>query len=324
MKRLNDVISIVYGLKALDTVTSRLEKFNAILITPFKGSFRIYREISLSNGTFKHYILSLIMKFFRISSEEYSTIRDVLCRSNMLCDVINELYEYNYNDVKFKYLIDILVELCSQDTENGYENYIRTWCSEPFQTFLSLIALYYLCEVKNVNKPVLCVVNNVNGVVDLLLMFRNKNVYVFTLEKPNSIDFFDEVYIHRISTVSREHSGVIRIRNGEVVRCKIPDFEMKYEDLKIPLSKYALDSISVEILQILSELGFMTLHSLRESVSNQFGIDKSEVDRRILKLWRCGLVDIRYLPDGRVVILPTLTGLVKAKDFSGNSLRTES
>ncbi|NPB00737.1 MAG: hypothetical protein GXO10_05120 [Crenarchaeota archaeon] len=304
---------IVLGLKTLDLVYERVRKNRGIIISPFEGSYRIFKEVKINNPTIKHLILTLFLKLFKINNEEYPIIREAIKESSTLRDLFTRLEEHAFRDVNLNHLIDLYRDISSINDEEYPNEYIaiRTWISDPHTTFLSIVALVHV--VKNFpNHPILIYLIDVENILDILLIFRRFNIYVFSLRRPSSLENFEECYLYNIPR-PHDRYGIIKIRNDTVIKCNEPSIRLIFSEPKIDMSIIELDEVSREVLSTLSELGFMSLNALRESIAHQFGIDKNIVDSCVLKLERLGLVELRYLPDGRVIVLPTLMGLVKAK-----------
>ncbi len=308
------MISIVVGLRAFDVVYSKVKKCGGILITPFEGTYNIYKSIDTSDSKFKTFIMSLILKLFNITNEEYGILRDVISRSRNLCEIIDNLLNYSFRDVKLNYLIDILKGICQDSDKSNEANCIIIPPFDNIATFLSILILYYIRNILKSEKPVLCYVHDVDQILDIVLIFRKYSTYIFTCRPPRFLNIFDELYIQNIPSIPKE-CGVFKIRDDSIVRCKLSTHISNIGNIAFSLSSQRLERIDLEILSTLSELGFMSLQALRESISHQYGVDKSVVDKSILKLWRSGFIDIKYLPDGRAIVIPTLTGLVKTKEF---------
>ncbi|WP_054856576.1 hypothetical protein [Vulcanisaeta sp. JCM 16159] len=70
-----------------------------------------------------------------------------------------------------------------------------------------------------------------------------------------------------------------------------------------------LSDIDLEILRTVNELGFTTMASLIDIVSQSMGTSKNSVIKELIKLSNMNLVRTRYLSDGRAVVTPTMAGL---------------
>ncbi|NPA23988.1 MAG: hypothetical protein GXO23_06825 [Crenarchaeota archaeon] len=305
------MLKLVTGLKTLDVIYNKVRKERGIIISPFEGGFEVYEKIRIENTYVKHIVFTLMLKLFKIEREEYSIIRESLAESQTLKDFFNRIGNHNFRDVNLNYLVDLYRDITAQRRYQEDLSYVRTWPTDPFCTFLTLSALLYFYQ-HNIDRPVLIYLTSVDNVIDMLLMFRRMELYVFSL-RASRLEFFDEAYIYVPPRIDKY--GIVKIRNDIVVRCTPTDLLVCSSPISISFSVTKLDDVSREILSSLSELGFMSLNALRESVAHQLGVDKSVVDSCVLKLERMGLVELRYLPDGRVVVLPTLLGLVKAKEL---------
>ncbi len=313
------MLRLVIGLRALDLIYERIHKTGGVIISPFEGSYYIYKNINIESTFSKHIILSLMLKLFKVDKEEYSTIREIIANSKSFLELFKKLENYNFRDTLLNYLVDLVRDIVS--IEDGIDKsnvkreilHIRTWISDPCSTFLALSVLLYLYE-HDVDRPILLYVPNVDNILDIILMFRRADVYIYSLRRSRCLECFDEVYIYNIPRAINRY-GLVKIRDDTIVKCREPSLRVAPSVPSLCLSVTKLDNVSREILSTLSELGFMSLNALRESISHQLNVDKSIVDDCILRLERLGLVELRYLPDGRVIVLPTLMGLVKAKEF---------
>ncbi|NPA70107.1 MAG: hypothetical protein GXO26_04800 [Crenarchaeota archaeon] len=311
------MIRLVTGVKALDLVYEKVKKEKGIIITPFEGTYTIFREIKISSSTIKHILLTLILKLFEIDNEEYSIIREALKESETLREFFTRLEEHTFRDTNLNYLIDLYHDIAlTKDEEKTKEEYltVRTWISDPQLTFLAIVALLSILKNCSKSSPVLLYLIDVENVLDILLIFREYNLYIYSLRKPIHLENFDEIYLYNIPRLVDKY-GIVKIYYDNIIKCREPSMNMMFTEPKIGMRLIELDDISREILSTLSELGFMSLNALRESIAHQFGVDKNVVDSCVLKLERLGLVELRYLSDGRVIVLPTLMGLVKAKKF---------
>ncbi len=70
-----------------------------------------------------------------------------------------------------------------------------------------------------------------------------------------------------------------------------------------------MSDIEMEILRSVNELGFTTMSSLIDMVSQSTGTSKNDVTKALIRASNMNLVRIRYLPDGRAVVTPTVAGL---------------
>jgi hypothetical protein len=75
------------------------------------------------------------------------------------------------------------------------------------------------------------------------------------------------------------------------------------------LSKETLSDVDLEILRTVNELGFTTMASLIDMVSQSTGVIKNNVIKELIKLSSMNLIKVRYLNDGRAIVTPTLAGL---------------
>jgi hypothetical protein len=70
-----------------------------------------------------------------------------------------------------------------------------------------------------------------------------------------------------------------------------------------------LGDVELEILKTVNELGFTTMGSLIDMVSQSTGVTRNDVIKALIRVSSMNLVKVRYLADGRTVITPTLAGL---------------
>ncbi len=319
------MLRLVWGLPSLDAAVNQCRDCPMLVLGTLNlknfEKVRIYKEFKLSNLS-KIILLTLVTRFLNISTSDYKTLRTSIYEANTLKELMQMLEEQAFETPRLSLLVDYLKMIvdekeASEKLYNSEKVVVDIPLVEPFNTILSLFILTQLHSDNMLGKwkCIFLFSKYVQDIVDILLMFRRYDIYVVSLEYVRDYTFFDEyigvVNIQGKLRIVRESVGRSSeiVQQGERIVAHLDFAKKLHEELGL---------VELEILQVLSEMNFMTLNALRDTISHNLNVSKHEVDKAILKLERRGLVQTRVLPDGRVMIYPTLLGLVKAKEKPGH------
>ncbi len=306
---------LVQGAKAQDIVLRDLLGDKQIFaFTPLADAAKVDLWSVPLTSTAKRVALVSMTRLLKLTASEYDAVRECLASTSSLGDLLDKLREVVYDNVYVKLMCDLLLsgEENLEDLACRGRALIKVPVEEPYRTLLTLIMVYSLAEkyTENLHSvTLLLTIDQVDEIYDLLIPLRRFRTYIVSYVQVRRLEVFDEVYMQSLSSKGLQ---ILKIVPERALQLKAePEFLSPYIDpISIKVDK--ADLVQNEILTLLRELGFMNLQSLRDSVSQNLGISKSTVDIALAKLRSLGLIEVRVLPDGRVLVYPTLLGLVKA------------
>lgn len=319
------MISLIEGLPAADTILQRYAKENVLVLGPLSldgarqvkaGDAKLFPETKLV-------MLVLFSRLLNITSEDYRILRTILAEANTLRKFVEKAQEQPFNSPKLSIFTDYLI--CTIDDKdisdiisNSQRVVMNLAIAEPYSTLLSLIYLctFYRESLLKKFSAVFLITNILEDVLDILVWFRNIRLYVVSLSYVAHLRGIVDEYIVNIVQIPQDKPRIVRLCAGKVSEVIPSSRSVEVANVEMTDIVEKLSDVEKEVLQILSEMNFMSLNALRDAISQNLHVDKHEVDRAVLKLEKKGLVQIRILPDGRVMVYPTVLGLVKAKEKS--------
>ncbi|WP_243674904.1 hypothetical protein [Vulcanisaeta distributa] len=135
------------------------------------------------------------------------------------------------------------------------------------------------------------------------------NIYVVTNHVPHDIGIFDELIMTSVSIPQETFGKLIRVGSGAGSEVLIKRLGLSVISNNFENNRELLSDIDLEILRTVNELGFTTMASLIDIVSQSMGASKNSVIKELIKLSNMNLIRTRYLSDGRAVVTPTMAGL---------------
>ncbi len=319
------MITLVEGLPAADTVVHKYIRESVLILGPFDVDNVTHLKagnIELRPET-KLLLLILSSRLLNITTDDYKILRTVLAESGTLQEFLEKARDQPFSSPRLATFVDYLtctmdskdMSRALADTEKAVLDFV---IAEPYSTILSLV---YLCELYREGllskfSAVFIITSIIEEILDLLLQFRNLRLHIISLTNVYHLRGLVDEYVTSIVQLPQDKPRIVRLCAGKISEIIPSNRPLKIVDVKASSIVEKLSDVEREILQMLCEMNFMSLGALRDAVSQNLGIDKSEVDRAVLRLERKGLVQIKVLPDGRVMVYPTVLGLVKAKEKS--------
>ena len=311
------MLVLVQGVKAHDVILRELlsSESNIVVLAPLpECTLPDLWTVKLTTRV-KRVILILATRLFKLTASQYDAVRECVLSSSSLGEAIDKLGEVVYDNVDIKLLRDLLPHSGKNlDVISGSSRLLlKVPVEEPYRTFIALALAYALTEFfpeATQSKTLVLSLDRVDEVYDLILPLRKYRTYILSLAQVRRAEIFDIVYVQ---TTTDRGIQILKLAPERVISLKpSEDLVQVMLDSDITISSGRLDLVQTEILTLLRELGFMNLQSLRDSVSQNLNVSKSDVDLAIARLRSLGLIEVRFLPDGRVLVYPTVLGLVKA------------
>ncbi len=321
------MLVLVQGVKVQDVVLKELlenEHRVSVLAPVANGETLDLLSVRLSPLVKRIALVSLV-RLLGVGPSQYDIVRECVLETSSLGELLSRLRDSVYDNVNIKLMCDLLLSYREGESLQALSRrdrtVIRMPLEEPFRTFLVLVVAYSLVETMSETvdeKALVLSMDRVDDVYDLLTPLRQYRTYILSQVQVRNTGIFDEIYCQ---TMSNRGIQLLKLVVDRVVSLRQEHAEISYVADGLSCSERSeIDLVQNEILTLLRELGFMNLQSLRDSVSQSLNVPKGQVDLAVAKLRGRGLIDVRFLPDGRVIVYPTILGLVKAA-ATGNNLR---
>lgn len=248
-------------------------------------------------------------RILNLSDDDSRLLLDSLLSSNTLLDAINYILEtyVDYNAAKLYYYMRIM------NTLNIW-NPISKGCVsipliEPIKSMVSSVILAHMAST-NTRGSVVITTDYIDEMKDALQEVRGfGNIYVVTNRLPRDLGIFDDLIITTTHIPQEVFGKLIRVSNGssaDVIMTKLGAGTVNNNFIE---ARSQLGDVELEILKTVNELGFTTMGSLIDMVSQSTGVTRNDVIKALIRVSSMNLVKVRYLADGRAVITPTLAGL---------------
>ncbi|MGC9153129.1 MAG: hypothetical protein ACP5GY_05275 [Vulcanisaeta sp.] len=244
-----------------------------------------------------------------LQGDEGRLLLDALLNSVNLHDAIDYVLETyaDYNAHRLYYFMKIMNML--NIWKPMTKGCIPVPLIEPIKTLVASVVLAYIID-RNVKGSLILTTDFIDEIKDALQEARGLgNVYVVTNHIPRDIGIFDDLIVSTSSIPQETFGKLMRISGGNSAEVIIKPIGLSIISNNFEGTKETLDSIGLEIVRTVNELGFTTMNSLVDMVSQTMGVTKEEVLKALIKVSNMNLVRIRYLSDGRAILTPTISGL---------------
>lgn len=180
---------------------------------------------------------------------------------------------------------------------------------EPLRTLVAAVVGVHVMHLANLPKaPVILSTDSVDTLVDFLhSMRRLGKVIVHTNTRPRNMGIFDEAII-TAEWVPRHGMGeLIRVFGGRVD--KLITKEAPRGTLEAGARAMGLGKLVIDVAKTVGEMGLVSLNTLVETTAQYNGVSRQEAVDAVVKAVAADLVRLRHLPDGRIVVVPTMACL---------------
>ncbi|MGC8607793.1 MAG: hypothetical protein ACP5L5_09575 [Vulcanisaeta sp.] len=248
-------------------------------------------------------------KILDLRDDDLRLLLDSLTSSSKLYDAISNVLEtyLDYNAIRLYYFMKIMSMLNIWRPMN--KGCVSIPLIEPIKSLVAAAILAYI-TASNIKGSIILTTDFVDEVKDSLQEVRGLgNIYVVTNRVPRDLGIFDELIITSSSIPQETFGKLIRVSNGVSSEVLMTKLGLSVVNNNFELSKETLSDVDLEILRTVNELGFTTMASLIDMVSQSTGVIKNNVIKELIKLSSMNLIKVRYLNDGRAIVTPTLAGL---------------
>lgn len=232
-----------------------------------------------------------------------------LLNSRRLREAIDYVFDMhvNYDADRLYYFMKILSSLNIWRPIN--KGCIAIPLIEPIMSLVSSVILSYMV-VNGVRGSIILSTDFIDELADALEEVRSLgNIYVFTNRLPHNVAIFDDLIITSTSIPQETFGKLIRVSNGGSTEVLMTRLGMSITNNNFEPVETKLSDVEMEILRTVNEFGFSIMNSLIDIVSQSTGVSSNDVVKALIKVSSMGLVEIRYLSDGRAIVTPTLAGL---------------
>jgi len=294
-------------------------------------------NFDISTPYMKYLVSTIFMRLFNFSVDDYMTFHKCLIESSKFSEFIEKLSNTDFRNAKLRYVINFLISNDYLFKDPIIENCLSIPYFEPLRSIISILYVYWLIGFKKIefSKCEIAIpFNYIDDLFDLLVPLKSfQKLYIYTDRLPKTLEIFDEIYLTNIPRINTSTFSLIKLSTGNEIKTKPVELKIDFirssiSKIKIPEIEKFTDlelSIVAEIMNLLKELVYVNLTTLRDSISQELGIDKKIIDKVLYKLNRLGYIEIRFLPDGRIIVLPTLKGFVFDKQsFLQNTIQVDN
>ncbi|MCG2863712.1 MAG: hypothetical protein L7H10_05330 [Vulcanisaeta sp.] len=248
-------------------------------------------------------------RILNLSDDDARLLLDALLNSSTLLDAINYVLEtyVDYNAAKLYYYLRIMSALDIWGPISS--GCVSIPLIEPIKSLVSSIILAYVAS-NGIKGSLILSTDHVDDVKDALQEVRGLgDVYVVTSRMPRDLGIFDELVITTTGIPQETFGKLVRVSNGNSTEVIMTRLGAGITNNNFTRATTQLSDVELEILRTVNELGFTTMSSLIDMVSQSTGVAKNEVMKALIKVSSMNLVKIRYLADGRAVVTPSIPGL---------------
>lgn len=184
---------------------------------------------------------------------------------------------------------------------------------EPIRSLVTAVAASYLVEAGVTGGNVVLSTDYVDSLLDVLHELRGLgDIYVHSDKLPRGLGIFDEVLVTSEGLPRVSFGKFIKASGGRVREILVRGGP-KVRGSPRALIDREVDEAILEVVRASSEVTPVGLESLVDMISQYNKITREEALLRIVKALSMGLVKLRELGDGRVVLRPTVRGLLLVK-----------
>ncbi len=302
------MLILIHGSLGLDYLIRNILPNNDWVITmlcPGNGN-DVGIDVELSPGIITR-IAIMWSKILDLRDDDMRLLLDSLMSSSRLHDAVNYIIEtyQDYNASRLYYFIKLMSMLNIWKPLG--KGCINAPLIEPIKSLVAAVILAYYAS-KGIKGSAILATDFIDEIRDELQEVRGfGNIYVITSRMPRDIGVFDELVMTSISIPPQEIFGkLIRVSNGMGSEVLVTRLGLSVVNNNFELSREALNDIDLEILRTVNELGFTTMASLIDMVTQSAAATRNDVIKELIKLSNMNLIKIRYLSDGRAIVTPTV------------------
>ncbi|GAB6946998.1 hypothetical protein JCM16161A_11280 [Vulcanisaeta sp. JCM 16161] len=265
-------------------------------------------DIELSPGVIMRIAL-MWSRILDLRDDDLRLLLDSLTNSTRLYDAVNYVIEtyMDYNASRLYYFMK-LMSMLNVWRPIG-KGCINIPLIEPVKSLVAAVILaHYASNI--IKGSAILATDFIDEIRDSLQEVRGLgNIYVFSNRMPRDIGVFDELIITSLSIPQEVFGRLIRVSGGSGSEVLMNRLGLGTVRNNFEFSREALNDVDLEILRIVNELGFTTMASLIDMVTQSAAVARNDVIKELIKLSNMNLVKIRYLSDGRAIVTPTVAGL---------------
>ncbi len=248
-------------------------------------------------------------KILDLRDDDLRLLLDSLTNSTRLYDAVNYVIEtyMDYNASRLYYFMRLMSMLnIWRPMSKGC---INVPLIEPIKSLVAAVVLAHFAS--NIIKgSALLATDFIDEVKDVLQEVRGLgNIYVFSNHIPRDVGVFDELIVTSSSIPQEVFGKLIRISSGSSSEVLMNRLGLSTARNNFEFSREVLNDIDLEILRTVNELGFTTMASLIDMITQSAAVTRNDVIKELIKLSNMNLIKIRYLSDGRAIVTPTVAGL---------------
>ncbi len=303
------MLTLVHGSLGLDYLVHNILPSNDWWVSMIcQGGDGVGIDMDLSPGI-RSRIALLWSRILELRDDDSRLLLDALINSSRLYDAINYILEtyIDYDATRLYFFMRIMSTL-------GIWKPIGRGCIdvpliEPVKSLVTAAILAYNAA-NGIRGSMILASDFIDEIKDALQEVRGVgNVYIMTNHLPRELGVFDELIITSMAVPQETFGKLIRIGNGNSSEVLITRIGLGIARNNFETAAGSMGNIEMEILRTVNELGFTTLNSLIDMVSQSTGASKDDTTKALIRASNMNLVRIRYLPDGRAVVTPTVAGL---------------
>ena len=304
------MLILIYGSLGFDYLVNNVLPSNDWVITmlcPGNGN-DVGINVDLSPGI----ITRLAIMWGRIldlRDDDLRLLLDSLINSSRLYEAVNYVIEtyQDYNASRLYYFMKLMSMLnVWKPLGRGC---INVPLIEPIKSLVATVVLAHYAS-NGIKGPAILATDFIDEIKDSLQEVRGLgNIYVVTNRLPRDLGIFDELIITSTSIPQEVFGKLIRISSGVGSEVLMTRLGLSIVRNNFELSREVLNDVDLEILRTVNELGFTTMASLIDMITQSAAVTRNDVIKELIKLSNMNLIKIRYLSDGRAIVTPTVAGL---------------
>ncbi|WP_054849095.1 hypothetical protein [Vulcanisaeta sp. JCM 14467] len=304
------MLILIHGSLGLDYLIHNVLPSNDWVITmlcPGNGN-DVGIDVDLSPGI----VARLAIMWGRIldlRDDDLRLLIDSFTNSSRLHEAVNYIIEtyQDYNASRLYYFMK-LMNMLNVWRPPG-RGCINTPLIEPIKSLVTTVVLAYYAS-NGIKGSAILATDFTDEIKDSLQEVRGLgNIYVVTNHLPRDLGIFDELVITSTSIPQEIFGKLIKVSGGVGSEVLMTRLGLSVVRNNFELGREVLNDVDLEILRTVNELGFTTMASLIDMITQSTAVTRNDVIKELIKLSNMNLVKIRYLSDGRAIVTPTVAGL---------------
>ena len=304
------MLILIHGSLGLDYLVNNVLPSNDWVITmlcPGNGN-DVGIDVDLSPGIVARLAI-MWGRILNLRDDDLRLLIDSFTNSSRLHEAVNYIIEtyQDYNASRLYYFMKLMNMLnIWKPLDRGC---INTPLIEPIKSLVTTVVLAYYAS-NGIKGPAILVTDFTDEIKDSLQEVRGLgNIYVVTNHLPHDLGIFDELVITSTSMPQEVFGKLIRISGGMGSEVLMTRLGLSVVRNNFELGREVLNDVDLEILRTVNELGFTTMASLIDMITQSAAVTRNDVIKEVIKLSNMNLIKIRYLSDGRAIVTPTVAGL---------------